>query len=778
MKVKKVFLSFFGVIFTVVLAGFIYLLTFDINSYKGLIERKASDALGYQVKILGSLSMNKSFSPVVQATNVQIMTTDTSVPVVVVPSLSMSVNLKPLMNKIIDIQEIKADGVQINLQVNKDGIDNFTKIVRPQTAPVKPEKSVVSAGWFENAQLMLHDFSLTNLNISYEDMTANARYELAFPAVKISQLSKFSADVLYGDEKIKLEGTLSNLLKVLKTKRDLNFAFAVQAFGADCNVSVSVSDLAHLNRNIVLNIALKGKDINKTLSSFIPNNGVPAVDFDGKLLVTLSPAGLLFDTSMGFVGQKVFLDADGDLALSHEALTRLNAKIHFETQENEYLSQYRLNPFSLDAALEYAANKLSLTNIQLMADETDVDGAVLVSNLDKVPQIKAQLHSRYFDFSDIVAEPEEVIALPEEEVEQPVVQKDFDFSLMDKFNLEGRFDIENLSVDHFLKKYPSVLLAFKTDSKSARLEIQEGTTFADGKLIGLVTLERDGQEANITSKFIAEDVRNDSFVFLSKVGQGGLTKMNANLTTKGQNWKQFVKNLDGHLLLISKEFEINTQKMPKKVADLLSMIMRKQDRRSGYFFVKNMVVNTDIKDGILYLDEKVVLETNVINFVLDGTVNFIKKQLDVGLKSSLTKGRISDKITPLSKLIRVVGDWNNPAIELDVLNATLSMGVGVLTEPADLLPQDAFGIQNPTEVALKGTNFETIDMFFGRERAPIVLANVETTQKPAEQPKTKAQLFGEELLDALTDALDENKEVPVKGKMEQPAPAIDEGTTN
>ena len=106
------------------------------------------------------------------------------------------------------------------------------------------------------------------------------------------------------------------------------------------------------------------------------------------------------------------------------------------------------------------------------------------------------------------------------------------------------------------------------------------------------------------------------------------------------------------------------------------------------------------------------------------------------------------------------------------------MGVGVLTEPADFLTQDALGIQNPTELALKGTNFETIDMFFGRERAPIVLANVETTQKPAEQPKTKAQLFGEELLDALTDALDENKEVPVKGKMEQPAPAIDEGTKN
>ena len=57
---KKFILVFLIVILIIVIGAGLYFLTFDINSYKGQIEKYTSQAIGHDVKLIGQMSLKKS----------------------------------------------------------------------------------------------------------------------------------------------------------------------------------------------------------------------------------------------------------------------------------------------------------------------------------------------------------------------------------------------------------------------------------------------------------------------------------------------------------------------------------------------------------------------------------------------------------------------------------------------------------------------------------------------------------------------------------------------
>ena len=65
------FLKIFFILLLFLLIGIgIFLWTFDLNTYRGYIERKVSTALGTPVRI-GSLSMKLSLIPTIEVQNIQ-----------------------------------------------------------------------------------------------------------------------------------------------------------------------------------------------------------------------------------------------------------------------------------------------------------------------------------------------------------------------------------------------------------------------------------------------------------------------------------------------------------------------------------------------------------------------------------------------------------------------------------------------------------------------------------------------------------------------------------
>ena len=70
---KKFLLIVLGVILLLVIGVAVFLLTFDLNSYRQMISTKMTEALGREVSI-GKLEMKLSLIPTIKIKNIQKLT--------------------------------------------------------------------------------------------------------------------------------------------------------------------------------------------------------------------------------------------------------------------------------------------------------------------------------------------------------------------------------------------------------------------------------------------------------------------------------------------------------------------------------------------------------------------------------------------------------------------------------------------------------------------------------------------------------------------------------
>ena len=114
----KTFLKVFLGIFALLIFGvLIFIFTFDLNSYKGMISEKVSAALGRPVTI-GSLDMKLSMVPTIRIRDVRVENTDSfssDEPLMWISTGDVIVSLAPLLSKRIEIQSIDLGKTTLNL---------------------------------------------------------------------------------------------------------------------------------------------------------------------------------------------------------------------------------------------------------------------------------------------------------------------------------------------------------------------------------------------------------------------------------------------------------------------------------------------------------------------------------------------------------------------------------------------------------------------------------------------------------------------------------------
>ena len=248
----KTFLKIFLILIVLLVVGVgVFWLTFDLNSYRGWIENKMSQALGRQVKV-GSLDMKLSLIPTIKAQNIQVenmMATFGDKPFVEVDNAEVTLSLVPLFSKQLEIQNVSIDTLNLNL-VSKNGRQNWDK-----------EETV---GQGNQLDVRLDSLSISKLNVSYQSNDVIRSYKGTNLSLK--QMKVFSLDAEINSIPFIVSGTVDSLWDFFMQKPDYLFNLEIEGVGVIAKFSGSIGNTKNL-KDLLLNVDISGDSLKNTLAA-------------------------------------------------------------------------------------------------------------------------------------------------------------------------------------------------------------------------------------------------------------------------------------------------------------------------------------------------------------------------------------------------------------------------------------------------------------------------------------------------------------------------------
>ncbi|MBL8631122.1 MAG: AsmA family protein [Rhodospirillaceae bacterium] len=171
-----------GVVVVVILGLVVFLATFDVSQYKGLIQDQAKAATGREVKI-GDIKLSISLTPAIVLSDVSISNASwgSKPEMLAVKRIEAGTQLIPLLQGDVRISDVALKGVEALLEVNKSGKPNWVFDV-PQTS---------SSG---TPPLTISGLKVDGVSLTYKDAQAGQ-----------------DASVLLGPTVVKLRGDVSAL---------------------------------------------------------------------------------------------------------------------------------------------------------------------------------------------------------------------------------------------------------------------------------------------------------------------------------------------------------------------------------------------------------------------------------------------------------------------------------------------------------------------------------------------------------------------------------------
>jgi len=279
---KKLFLILLGLIAILITAATIFLVMFDLNSYRETIMEKATEALGRPVTI-GSLNIKKSLIPTIEVRNVAIgnpagMTSDK--PFLTIDNLDATLAVIPLFSKKVEIQRISLGNTTLNL-IAQNGHQNwvFAQKDNRRAEPVSAANAKSRNEWLSKTRI--DSISARNLHVVYQ--SGQTKEEMDFSGLSIKQLKVFSLSATVNSIPFKISGMVNNLMDLVMQKPE--YMFNLDVLGADMSIKLSgnIGDTQNF-KNLYLKAEASGNSLRQTLEQFnVAARTVPSQSFTGTL---------------------------------------------------------------------------------------------------------------------------------------------------------------------------------------------------------------------------------------------------------------------------------------------------------------------------------------------------------------------------------------------------------------------------------------------------------------------------------------------------------------
>jgi len=196
-----------GIVAVLIVGVIVFLLPFDVNQYRGVIQEQAKAATGREVSI-GEISLALSLSPAIVVHDVSVGNAPwgSRPEMVKAERIAAYTQLIPLIFGTVNIADLEIIGGDIVLETNSEGKGNW-------------EFDVESDPNAEPVPLNVNGVSAQNLKFTYRDA-----------------VNKMSADIAAEDEEVEIDGALIDMIVPSVEVEGAVIAFVQGAMKADAKI--------------------------------------------------------------------------------------------------------------------------------------------------------------------------------------------------------------------------------------------------------------------------------------------------------------------------------------------------------------------------------------------------------------------------------------------------------------------------------------------------------------------------------------------------------------
>ncbi len=211
---KKLLIGLVIAMSTIIVVLVVLIMTFDLNKYKPVIEKKVYEATGKELKINGKIGLSLSpFGISINDIAIKNPKGFSGENMFTMKKAAVSLQLKPLLNKQVKVNYIKLMDINLLIEKNKKGLLNLSS---SQTKKKKIEKKEESKKK-ENVKLPMVNVGkvlVENVNILYNDLKTKTK-------AKINGLNLTVNDISLSQKKDILDAlSLKGLLTIQSIKYD------------------------------------------------------------------------------------------------------------------------------------------------------------------------------------------------------------------------------------------------------------------------------------------------------------------------------------------------------------------------------------------------------------------------------------------------------------------------------------------------------------------------------------------------------------------------------
>ena len=651
-----------ALIIIVLVGGFIFIKTFDLNKYKPYVTELAMKETGREVTI-GNAALGISLSPTLVLNDVTMANASWAAEpkMVKVGELEVKLSVLPLLKKQIVIDKVALLNTEIFLTETVDGKQNWVLELpaKDKTAaetamvseiqPVSADKETkkVNSGTAMLAGFAAKDVVIENAVVKYNNLKNNQNIDVMVNKITLNAESMDSNvnvtfDVVYNQQKFAGEVTSGSVNALLNDKEDFPVKAAVQAYGVDLKVDGAL-------QNVLKNL---GFDMNVNLYNPAGNFGAPETTLIAKVSGNLK-------------------EVTADIA----SLNVVNNVITGRVKAN-------------------IANKVPMIWADLKSDKINLMNFSKNSNMAwQMPALIASARA-----SELV--PDEAIP----------------FALLKSVNADVKLNVAQLIIDQAIQA-ENVSLAAKL--QNGLLNAQPLTlNFGGGEIDASLSANasNDNVSVKLTSKNMKlQNLHQDFVVKNAKsfgIVSGGNLDLDINLSGSGKTYRQLVNNLNGKVIAIAGESVIQTGKLDFLSGNFITQLLKTLNLSSDKIRNIDMtcaVVRADIGGGKAVFPKGIVLNAKQLNLVSDGSINLVNDKIDFGIHPFSGKVVDTNLAQALSSFIKVKGSLTNPKIALNDVQAVQALiGVAATGGTAYLgskLVMDADS--SPCYTALAGTPYQS-----------------------------------------------------------------------
>ena len=746
---KKAIKIFLGLIIVIFLGLTIFLLTFDINRYKGKIETAASDALGRPV-IISSLTMKLSFFPTIVAHNIVIK--EGNEKLVQIDQTDLTMALIPLIHKRIEISSFKIGQADILLPQKESqtgsqkALSDGSNIPVPAVKQERRSDAVVAKGGKSGNNEFITNLRADEIAVGKVNLTYDKQKEpLVISNVSLKQLKSLKMKVLYDNQNFDVSATFNDIKDILLNKP--NYIFEVTVKGKDVvyNLSGKIGDLQTLD-NLLLNLSVKGNNLQETLFQMLKKeiNSVPQTPFGLTASITGNLSKLnVHQLTVDLAQKGLLLEAKGSL---ENVLVKPEVAMagSLQIKESPLNQLWGIKPMKGQFSIKGSADKIDVENLLLEAQKSDV---LLQGNVDmtaQLPRVNLGVQSRYFAWEDFILSSSKK-AQPDEEKSQ---EKSSDSPAVFAEGTVG-FNFDYITGIPFVEGPFSANGQLLSEKGIVQLLLKQVLLF-NGQITGFVKADVRQKPFVIGMNLTGRNLSSDAFK--QNVLRGIKLDIDTKLNASGSSLDQCLRTLNGTIEAETSEGKIVSKQL--NAVPLIAALFKQREGNKLSFSAADKsielvcgAVKVPVEAGIISLDKKVVLETDILDFVLDGSIDLPKKKLDIIFSPSLVDAK--DKVNVALNLmqnIKLAGPFN--ALKVSVVGGEQLVQQGLRVAEAFLNKQTA----SQTTQTTTGAMCQSV---LGRSlkkkvKVPARTQRVAPEQKETEkaQPELKEQLF-----DALSQVL-------------------------